>query len=912
MSNGDGLYNDMGIDAEIANVSGDYKFLYDHYTGGVKGGTNGNFFQFAAQVFPTRQANGLNVWGEIRTPPVISSFGTTNCATFISRGFKADNIVLNTNANGVPDSMRVYIQHLNRCFAIPALTAATCSPTTGPHVGIYFDNLTLAFIDSAAPLGISMNFWDHYTDAFPVNDAFTTVGGVAFDTCAAHVRIALNRAQGTGNLQRHNIPGDSIVITAGGSNRRLDMVFRILPGVGNYVTVGNRASGVARQPAGAHVLATSGDGTFWGSYLADNGAFGTGGNGTTGPGHGATGTSWDIHRWNSARCDTAENNLFPALGNNANLPGITTGVWASTYHESDPKYGTLGIVKNRCFLINQAAGAPNNATNITCGTGTYPPVWADATAGFNPAEDPAGPGRTKEYTKIIPDGQLTPGAHVEYFFRKSVIGDPIATFEMAPDTMVVFQASYGSTDGHRWQEFDILPDRWKDAAFGAGGQGMACLLFVDANDRRGDELFYISLLDSLGAIANNKKGAGQGWRAPGNYDWTPNNGNPFIGNDPSVAVYPNLGQAGTLFDKFDVKAMESGNAAGTLASRNASQASPGLAAGKFATYGPSGDMLRRFYRGMLYTLGDLGASNGVTIGPYPDKTDDDIGLMNDFANNPTGTAQPRVIWMQGRGFAESMQATAYGGAGNNHQNLRDVYFASPLRSGFYRTFSGNTNDVPDLIPQPVISTLNPGAIYGVLSSCTIQNDVVDVNVAVPGAQVASYYENVGVGGPFVASVYAPAQGARAHTTMLDAFRIQSLGSRYTLTRGGMFSYMLNAYATLFGSLCPLIGTPVGIGDTPGGKFVEFMNLRSANPMRSGEARIAFGITRTEKVEVRVYDVSGRLVKTVANRTFAGGQEHVVTWDGTNEAGQAVSRGVYFYQLRSPSFTSQKKLAVLKD
>jgi hypothetical protein len=54
------------------------------------------------------------------------------------------------------------------------------------------------------------------------------------------------------------------------------------------------------------------------------------------------------------------------------------------------------------------------------------------------------------------------------------------------------------------------------------------------------------------------------------------------------------------------------------------------------------------------------------------------------------------------------------------------------------------------------------------------------------------------------------------------------------------------------------------------------------------------------------------VKTVANRTFAGGQEHVVTWDGTNEAGQAVSRGVYFYQLRSPSFTSQKKLAVLKD
>ena len=105
---------------------------------------------------------------------------------------------------------------------------------------------------------------------------------------------------------------------------------------------------------------------------------------------------------------------------------------------------------------------------------------------------------------------------------------------------------------------------------------------------------------------------------------------------------------------------------------------------------------------------------------------------------------------------------------------------------------------------------------------------------------------------------------------------------------------------------------LGVGDGPGSPFVSFMNLRSANPMRSGEAQIVFGIKNTERVEVKVYDVTGRLVKTVANRSFAGGVEHVVTWDGTNDAGQSVARGVYFYQLRSPSFTSQKKLTVLKN
>ena len=32
--------------------------------------------------------------------------------------------------------------------------------------------------------------------------------------------------------------------------------------------------------------------------------------------------------------------------------------------------------------------------------------------------------QTREYTKIFPDGLLTPGSHVEYFFRMSKIGSP--------------------------------------------------------------------------------------------------------------------------------------------------------------------------------------------------------------------------------------------------------------------------------------------------------------------------------------------------------------------------------------------------------------------------------------------------------------------------------------------------------
>jgi hypothetical protein len=49
---------------------------------------------------------------------------------------------------------------------------------------------------------------------------------------------------------------------------------------------------------------------------------------------------------------------------------------------------------------------------------------------------------------------------------------------------------------------------------------------------------------------------------------------------------------------------------------------------------------------------------------------------------------------------------------------------------------------------------------------------------------------------------------------------------------------------------------------------------------------------------------------LANRDFTAG-EHEVTWDGNDGQGRPVARGVYFYQLRTPSFVSQKKLALLR-
>src|SRR5207245_2490859 len=109
---------------------------------------------------------------------------------------------------------------------------------------------------------------------------------------------------------------------------------------------------------------------------------------------------------------------------------------------------------------------------------------------------------TKQFTKIIPDGLLTPGSHVEYFFRKSLLSDP-ATFVMVPDTNFISpQSGEGpSTDGHRWQEFSVLPDAWKFSQY--GGLGQACMLYIDYNDRRGNERAFIGVADSIGLTKSN-------------------------------------------------------------------------------------------------------------------------------------------------------------------------------------------------------------------------------------------------------------------------------------------------------------------------------------------------------------------------------------------------------------------------
>ena len=83
-----------------------------------------------------------------------------------------------------------------------------------------------------------------------------------------------------------------------------------------------------------------------------------------------------------------------------------------------------------------------------------------------------------------------------------------------------------------------------------------------------------------------------------------------------------------------------------------------------------------------------------------------------------------------------------------------------------------------------------------------------------------------------------------------------------------------------------------------------------NPFSSGGTTIEFDLPVTESISMFILDIRGRKVKTLINNERLFGYQSVM-WDATNDDGENVSSGVYFYQIKSRSFNEVGKLVFVK-
>jgi len=78
---------------------------------------------------------------------------------------------------------------------------------------------------------------------------------------------------------------------------------------------------------------------------------------------------------------------------------------------------------------------------------------------------------------------------------------------------------------------------------------------------------------------------------------------------------------------------------------------------------------------------------------------------------------------------------------------------------------------------------------------------------------------------------------------------------------------------------------------------ELSSVLAPNPMNP-VATLAFATMHPGIVTVRVYDVAGRLVRTVLSGNHLGPGDHSVRLDGRDDKGAALGSGVYFYRIET--------------
>ncbi|MFC1726762.1 FlgD immunoglobulin-like domain containing protein [candidate division KSB1 bacterium] len=101
---------------------------------------------------------------------------------------------------------------------------------------------------------------------------------------------------------------------------------------------------------------------------------------------------------------------------------------------------------------------------------------------------------------------------------------------------------------------------------------------------------------------------------------------------------------------------------------------------------------------------------------------------------------------------------------------------------------------------------------------------------------------------------------------------------------------------------PLISTVVTPDD-----FELYQNY--PNPFNI-ETGIKFSLKESGETTLKIFDIAGREIKTLVNKTLDKGL-YTANWDGRNNAGDVVSSGVYLYMLKSGYFKTVKRMVLLK-
>ena len=104
-------------------------------------------------------------------------------------------------------------------------------------------------------------------------------------------------------------------------------------------------------------------------------------------------------------------------------------------------------------------------------------------------------------------------------------------------------------------------------------------------------------------------------------------------------------------------------------------------------------------------------------------------------------------------------------------------------------------------------------------------------------------------------------------------------------------------------------TTAAVGDPATQTRVSCLRPPAPDPFR-GTTTVSYSIAQAGPVQLGVYDVGGRRVRSLVDGERSAGTETLV-WDGTSESGSELGAGVYFVRLTGPGVRQTRRVVRLR-
>jgi hypothetical protein len=162
--------------------------------------------------------------------------------------------------------------------------------------------------------------------------------------------------------------------------------------------------------------------------------------------------------------------------------------------------------------------------------------------------------------------------------------------------------------------------------------------------------------------------------------------------------------------------------------------------------------------------------------------------------------------------------------------------------------------------------------------------------------------------------YNDGNGGRLRSILVNGLPLNGAGSLVDV----QFDLMPEANSTAAFDSIKLTRVELngGLVKTTLGKFPQKLALLQnyPNPFNP-ETWIPYELNHTADVEIRIYNLSGRVVRRLSlGQQLPGSyitKDDAAYWDGTNDKGEKVSSGVYFYQLKVGRENLVRKMVIIK-